>query len=316
MIGGILAAPLARAQKAGRLPRIGLLWIDAGENSQFVAALREGLRALGYVEGQNVEIDDRSLVSGYDALNAAAARLASEKVAVIVAYGTTAVRVAHKIAPGIPVVMAIAGDPVRLGVAASLARPGGSVTGFTSLSSDLSGKRLEILRELVPEMRRFAVVLYPESASEAESLRNYVSAARTLNLEPQPVEIRSPAEIESAVAGIAKRNVQAIAVVGSTMFAANRNGLVAAIGKLRTPAIYAGLSLAEAGGLIAYGPNIVENFRRVAGYIDKILKGASPGDLPIEQPSKIDLVINLRTAKALGLKVPQSVLLRANRVIE
>jgi putative ABC transport system substrate-binding protein len=316
LIGSAFAAPFALAQKAGQLPRIGLLWIHAGASAPFIDAFRDGMRALGYVEGKNISIDERSLVGGYDGLAAAAARLATEKVTVILAYGGTAVSAAHKAAPGIPIVMVSAGDPIKLGVASSLARPGGSVTGFTSLNEDLSGKRLELLREIVPAMRRFAVVLYPGSATEAESLRNFVAAARTLKLESRPAEIRSAAEIESAIASIAKMEVQAIAVVGSSLFNANRDRLVAAIAKLRTPAIYTGISFAEAGGLIAHGFNVVENFRRSAVYVDKILKGAKPGDLPIEQPTRIELVINMKTAKALGLKIPQSVLIRANRVIE
>jgi len=311
-----LAAPFVLAQKAGQLPRIGLLWIHAGASAPFIDAFRDGMRALGYVEGKNISIDERSLVDGYDGLAAAATRLATEKVAVILAYGTTAVSTAHKAAPGIPIVMVAAGDPIKLGVASSLARPGGNVTGFTTISEDLSGKRLELLREIVPGMRRFAVVLYPGSASEVGSLRSYVATAQAMNLEMRPVEIRSVAEIESAIAGIAKMEVQAIAVVGSTLFNANRDRLVAAITRLRTPAIYSGITLAEAGGLVAYAVNVVENFRRSAVYVDKILKGAKPGDLPIEQPTRIELVVNLKTARALELKIPQAVLIRADRVIE
>ena len=165
-------------------------------------------------------------------------------------------------------------------------------------------------------MRRFAVVLYPGSASEAESLRNYETTAKALKLEVRPVEIRNVAEIESAISGIANMQVQAIVVVGSSLFGANRDRMVTAISKLRVPAMYSGLTYIEAGGLIAYSVNILENFRRSAVYVDKILKGAKPGDLPIEQPSKFELVLNMKAAKSLGLRIPQSILLRADKVIE
>jgi putative ABC transport system substrate-binding protein len=266
--------------------------------------------------GRDVSIDDRSLVTSYDDLAAGAARLARDKVSVILAYGGTAVQAAYRAAPTIPIVMVAAGDPVSLGVAASLSRPGGNVTGFTTIGQELAGKRLELLTQIVPSMRRFAVVLYPGSASEADSLRNYEALAGSLQLEARPVEIRTPAEIEPAIIGIAQMKVQAIVVVGSSMFAAHRDRVVAAIAKLRIPAIYSNVSLGEAGGLVAFAPDTQENFYRAAIYVDKILKGAKPADLAIEQPSKWQLIVNLKTAKTLGMTFPQSILLRADRVIE
>ena len=318
IVGGALVfVPLAGlAQKAEPVPRIGLLWVGMTSSSQLTAMLREGLRARGYDVGRNISIDDRSVVNDYDALAAEAERLVREKVSVIVVSGSTAVQAARKATSSIPIVMVAGGDPVRLGVAASLARPGGNVTGFTTQSQDLAGKRLGLLREIVPSMRRLAVILYPGSASEDDSLRNYQALARPLQLEVRPVEVRSPAEIEPAIMGIAAMNTQAIVVVGSSMFSAYRDRVVAAVAQLRVPAMYSGASLAEAGGLVAFAPNVLENSFRAAVYIDKILKGARAADLPIEQPSKWELIINLKTAKALGLTFPPSILLRADRVIE
>ena len=187
---------------------------------------------------------------------------------------------------------------------------------MTTQSAEIVGKRLELLGEIVPSIRRLAVVLYPGSASEADALRNYEALARPLRLEVRPVEIRSAAELESAIMSIAMMDVQGIVVLGSTLFAAHRDRMVAAIAAVRIPAVYSNVSIAEAGGLIAFAPDILENFHRAALYVDKILKGAKPADLAIEQPSKWQLVINLKTAKALGMKFPQSILVRADRVIE
>jgi putative ABC transport system substrate-binding protein len=311
-----LAAPFALAQKPGQLPRIGLLWIHDAGNTSYLDAFRDGMRAQGYLDGKNVRIDDRFLVDRYEALAAAAARLTAEKVDVIVTYGTTAAQAARKATSHIPIVMVSSGDPVRSGVAASLARPGGNVTGFTSLSQDLSAKRLQILSEMLPSARRVAVLLSPLSQSEVDSLRILETTARTLNLELRAVEIRAPSELESAIAGIAGLNADASLVVGSSLFVAHRGRIATAFAKMRMPVIYGSQAFSEVGGLAVYGADIMTNFRRIAVYVDKILKGAKPADLPIEQPTRVELVINLKTAKALGIKIPQAVLVRADRVIE
>ena len=311
-----LAAALAEAQTASNVPAGGLLWIRGSASAQYIDALRSGLRALGWVDGKNIRIDDRFLVDSYEGLAAAATQLATAKVNVVLAFGTTAMLAAHKATTAIPIVLAAGTDPVKLGLAASLGRPGGSVTGLTSLPEDLAGKRLEMLKETVPAMRRFAVVLYPDNYSQIESLRNYEAVARVMNLELRPVGVRSVAEFETAMAGVAKLNVQAIAVVNSTLFSANHVRLVAAIAKLRLPAIYSGVDFAEAGGLMSFGIDLLDNFRLSAGYVDKILKGAKPGDLPIEQPTRLALVINSKTAKTLNLNLPKSILARVDRVID
>jgi putative ABC transport system substrate-binding protein len=313
---GAFAGPLTSlAQPSGNIPRIGLLWIE-GDNSPYKAAFRDGLRAQGYVEGKNIRIDDRSLVDRYELLPEAAARLVSQKVDVIVCYGSTAIKMASKATSTIPIVMVSGGDPVNLGFVASLARPGGNVTGTSSISQELGPKRLELLKEIVPGLRHLAVILYPESAAEVRQLKNYEAAARTLNLEAHPVEVRTRGDIGPAIAGIARMNVQAIAAVGSTLLTAYSKEVVAAVDKLRLPAIYSNVDFAHSGGLMAYASNLSDGFRRAAVYVDKILKGTKPGELAIEQPNKFELVINLKAAKALGLTIPQSLLLRADEVIE
>jgi putative ABC transport system substrate-binding protein len=314
---GAFTVPLVSfAQQSGTIPRIGLLWIDTDSSSQYVAAFREGLHAEGYIEGKNIRIDDRSLVDRYELLPEAAGRLVSQKVDVIVCYGATAIQTASKATSTIPIVMVLGGDPVKFGVAASLSRPGGNVTGTSSITQELSGKRLQLLKEIVPRIRRLAVILYPESTAEVTALRNYEAAARALNLEVRPVEVRTPGEIGPAISGIARMDVQAIAVVGSTLLTANRERVVAAVEKIRLPVIYANSDFPHAGGLLAYSTNNSDGFWRAATYVDKILKGAKPGDIPIEQPTVFELVINMKTAKVLGIKIPNSIMVQATKVIE
>ena len=312
----LLAPRLALAQGVASPPRVGLLWIRAPGTEGYIAAFRDGLRSLGYTEGRTVFIEERFMADGYDALPGAAARLAAAKVSVIVTYGSTAVEAVQKAAPSIANVMVSGGDPVKLGFATTLSRPGGNVTGLAAISVDLSGKRLELLRELVPSARRLVMLLVPSSSSQADAFQRYEAAARPLGLQLRRVEIRNPAEIESSVRAVAATDAQAVIVAGSTMFNANRARVLAAVGKLHLPAVYASSEYVDEGGLVAYGMNIRDAFRRAAVFVDKILKGAKPGDLPIEQPTTIELALNLRTASALGIRVPQSVRVRADRVIE
>lgn len=321
-VGSLLATKKAIAQQGTVksqgtvIRRIGLLWIHSPAIQPWLDALREGLRVHGYEEGTNIRFESSGLVTNYDELPAAAAKLAQLRPDVIVSYGSTATTEAHKAAPNIPVVATATGDPVKLGLAASLARPGKNVTGLVSQGIVAGGKRLELLKEILPSLQRCAVLLYPGSASERDNLRELEEHARLMQVEIQAVPIRTPEEIDSAVASIGTLQVQGLVVIGSTMFSANRQRLVAAIGKLNLPASYSNSQFAEAGGLTAYAPDVGGNFRAAADYVDKILKGAKPGDLPIQQPTRWTLVINLRTARTLGLKIPQRVLLRADRVIE
>jgi ABC-type uncharacterized transport system substrate-binding protein len=310
------ASTFVFAQQPARVPQIGLLWIHSEDFSRYIQVLREGLRALGHVEGKTFRIDDRSLVNSYEGLSEAAGRLVSQKVDVIVTWGSTAAQTVHKATSTVPIVAVGGGDWVKLGLVASLSRPGGNLTGLATLPVDISAKRLELLSEIVPALRRVAVVLYSGSASEIAALKEVEAAARTLNLETRTVDVRSPGDIEPAIAGIGKMNVQAVLVVASTMLQANHKQVVASIAKIRLPAIYHRGDFVEPGGLISYGVNLADQFRRAAVFVDKILKGARPGDLPVEQSARFELIVNLRTAKALGITIPQSILVRADRVIE
>jgi putative ABC transport system substrate-binding protein len=293
-----------------------LLWIHSEDFSRYIQVLREGLQTLGHAEGKTFRTDDRSLVSSYERLSEAAARLVSQKVDVIVTYGATAAQTARKATSTVPIVAVGGGDWVKLGLVGSLSRPGGNLTGLATLPIDISAKRLELLKEIVPALRRLAVVLYSGSAMEIASLKEIEAAARTLNLETRPVDVGNPDEIESAIAGIGKMNVQAVLVVASTMFVVNHKQVVASIAKLRVPAIHFRGDFVESGGLISYGVNLADQFRRAAVFVDKILKGAKPSDLPVEQSARFELIINQKTAKALGITIPQSILVRADRVIE
>jgi putative tryptophan/tyrosine transport system substrate-binding protein len=316
-ISGLLFAPLAAlAQPASKLRRVGLLWIGSEENAPYLKVFRDTLRAQGYVEGASIQIDDRFLVNGYDQIQKAAIDLVAENPDVIVTFGATATLEAYRATKRIPIVTASAGDPVKLGVVQSLQRPGGNVTGLGSRSEELNGKRLELLREVVPSIRRVAVVFYPGSSAEVRGLQAYESAGRVLNLEVVPIEIRSALEISPQIAGITRLNVQGVALVGSTLFSASRKQFISAITQSGLPAVYTGSDWSDAGGLVSYGTNVANRFRRAAQYVDKILKGATPGDLPIEQGDTMDLVVNMKAANRLGIKVPQSVLVRADRIIE
>jgi len=303
-------------QQPRKIPRIGLLRIRANENGSGLAKLRQELRALGYVDGANIVIDTRFMVARYDQLREAADGLVAEKVDVIAAEGATATEAARKATSTIPVVIRTSADPVKLGVVASLAKPGGNVTGVTLISKDINGKRLQLLKETVPTMRRVGVLLHANSKAEAESLKDFEAVARDLNLEAQAVEVTGMSAIESVLSGIRRSGVDGIAVVTSSMLATNAKQVIAAITKVRLPTIYPVDSFVEAGGLLSYGPSRSESLQQVAVYIDKVLKGAKPADLPIVQPSKFDLLVNLKAAKTIGITIPQSVLLRADRVIE
>ena len=304
------------AQNLVSMPRIGLLWIESGGDANLVDAFREGLSAQGFSDGRNIRIETHFLVDRYDRLTASAESLVKSKVDVVVSYGATAALAASKATSTIPIVILTGSDPVKLGLVASLSRPGGNATGVTFLSAALHGKRLEILKTVVPGIRRVGEVFNPDSATEAKSFLDWEAAARALNLEAQRVEIRLQSDIDHVIAELPRQRLDALAVAASTMFVANRRQIVAAIAKTRLPAIYASVEDAEAGGLVSYGPDVRDGFRRAAGYVAKILKGARPGDLPFEQAARFQLAVNLKTAKELGIVVPQSILLRADTRIE
>ena len=311
-----LTAFSAIAQKVRDVPHVGLLWVDSGSDSFVLAALREGLRTQGYIEGKTILIDTRFLVDGYERLEESADRLVQQKVDVIVCYGVTATLAARKATSGIPIVAITGGDLVSIGVTASLSNPAGNVTGITLLHPQLDGKRLQLLREVVPKIRRVGILLNSASATEATSFTRWREAATRLGLEVEPIDIRVKADIDPVISKISRERIEAIGVVGGSMFVANRTQIVAAIAKTRLPAIYGSSDYPEVGGLISYGPSVAEGFRQAAGHVAKILKGAKPADIPVEQATKFELAVNLKTARDLNIVVPQAILLQADRVVD
>jgi putative ABC transport system substrate-binding protein len=317
----VVAAPLAsEAQQAAKVPRIGYVGLNSGANPHLREAFRQGLRDLGYVEGRNVEIEYRDAEGKPERLSALAAELVALKVNVIVTGGGTPTALAAKQATKtIPIVFASAPDPVTDGLVTSLARPGGNVTGSSNLTPELVGKCLEQLKQAVPGVSRVAVLWQPGVQGERtdkDMLKGADVAARALGVRLQLVQARSPADFDRAFSDMTRARAGALAVLGSAMFFSERRRLVDLAAKNRLPAVYTSRDIVDAGGLMAYGPDLADSFRRAATYVDKILKGAKPADLPVEQPTKFDLVINLRTAKAIGITIPPSLLARADRVIE
>ena len=314
--GGFLAAPLAvEAQPAGKVPRIG--YLSSGSATVNPEAFRQGLRELGWVEGQNMAIDYRFAEDRFDRLPDLAAELVRLKVDVIVAGPTQPAVVAKNATRTIPIVMVSAADPVELGLIASLARPGGNVTGLSfSVNPELFGKGLEFLKEAVPKLRRVAVLSNPANPAQPRAIDKVKVAARSLAIPLQLLEARGPNEFAGAFAAMAKQRVEALLVVAEGLFLRHRARLADLEAKYRLPSMHGLKENVEAGGLMSYGPSVVVTFRRAAVFVDKILRGTKPADLPVEQPTTFELVINLKTAKALGLTLPPALLQRADQVIE
>jgi ABC-type uncharacterized transport system substrate-binding protein len=314
-----LALLAAEAQQPVKVPRIGFLSANSPSdprNAGLLGAFREGLRDLGYVEGQNIAIEFRWAEGKYDRLPGLAAELVSLKVDIIIAAALPAIRAAAQATGSIPIVMATSLDPMAAGLVAGLARPGGNITGLSAMAPDLVGKQLELLKEVVPKVSRVALLGNPANPGTAPMVRRAQDAARELGVRLQPLEARGPSEIDRAFAAMTRERAGALIVLLDVMFAEHRARIADLAAKHRLPAVYGLQEYAEAGGLMVYGSSFVERFRRAATFVDKILKGAKPADLPIEQPTKFELVINLKTAKALGLTIPQSLLQRADQVIE
>ena len=309
----VLAHLPATAQPApGRTARIGFL----GDVPAFLdEAFRQGLRDLGYVEGRNLTIEHRAPDWKYERLPALAAELTRLKVDVIVAASPPATAAARQATTSIPIVFAVSGDPVGEGFVASLSRPGGNTTGLSTIGTDLVGKQLELLKEIAPRMTRVAVLQNPKQTSHGSAVREAESAARALGLELHVAKASTSSEIDAAFSAMSSQRVGGLLVLRDAEFRALRAQIVARAARARLPAVYGLREEAEAGGLIAYGANVPLLFRRAATYVDKILKGANPAELPVEQPSKFELVINLKSAKSMGLAIPQSLLLRADEVI-
>ena len=320
LAGGIVAAPLAaEAQQAGKVYRIGILAnvpLTDSQGARLWGAFIQGLRELGYVEGKNITIEWRFSEGKYERLPELAADLARLKVDVIVAPATQNVAVAKQATGTIPIVMTGSGDPVGSGLVVSLARPGGNVTGLSVLAPEIVGKQLELLKEIVPKVSRVAVLWNPTNTSHPLLLREAKVAARSLGVQLHILEARGPEEVESAFATMTRERAGALLVPTDGMFLLHRARIAELAAKHRLPAMYGLREFVDAGGLMVYGASLRDSFRRAATYVDKILKGAKPGDLPVEQPTKFELIINLKTAKALGLTIPQSLLLRADEVIQ
>jgi putative ABC transport system substrate-binding protein len=322
LAGGLLAAPLAaEAQAPAKGPRIGYLLfgpVESPESRQTLEAFRQGLREHGYVEGQNIVLEYRSANGKIDRLPALATELASLQVDLIVAANTPMARAAKQATTTIPIVSPAMGDPVGDGLVASLGRPGGNITGSTFLGPELVPKRLDLLKEALPRVSRVAALWHPGAFGERtmkDMLNGTEVAARALGVQLQLVEVRGPDEFDRAFSTMTKGRAEALMVFPSTMLFNERRRIVDLAAKSQRPAIYQSRQFVDLGGLISYGASINDLIRRAATYVAKILKGAKPADLPVEQPTKFELVVNLKTAKALGLTIPPSVLQRADEVI-
>jgi putative ABC transport system substrate-binding protein len=320
LAGGLLAAPLAaEAQPAASLPRIGFLAptsLSDPRVPRYLQAFRQGLRELGYIEGQSIAIEFRWAELQYDRLPSLAAELVRLKVNVIVAAGPPAIQAAKQATETIPIVMAAVADAVAAGFVASLARPGGNITGLSLMHSELVGKQLELLKEVLPKVSRVALLGNPANPNYAPLLRHAQDAARALGVRLQPLEARNSSEIDSALAAITRERTGALIVLADTVLLDHRTRIADYAIRRRLPTVFGFSEFAEVGGLLAYGPSLSDGFRRTATYVDKILKGAKPADLPIGQPTKFEFVVNLKTAKAIGLTIPSSLLLRADEVIQ
>jgi putative ABC transport system substrate-binding protein len=314
----LAAGPLAvQAQPAAKVYRIGILAgspPNSPEASHVWEGFFQGLRELGYVEGVNFVIEGRYYEERIERLPALAAELVRLPVDVIVAGAAPAPETAKRATSMIPIVMANHGDPVGSGLVASFARPGENVTGLSMANVELFGKRLQLLKEALPRLSRVAVLSNPNNPQNALELRAVEGAAQSLQVQVQILEARAPSEFAGVFSAATKGRADALMVLGGSMFFAERVRLAELAAKSRLPAMYVVREYAEVGGLMAYGVNLRESFRRAATYVDKILRGAKPGDLPVEQPTKFDVVVNLRTAKALGVSIPPAVLVRAETI--
>ena len=311
---GLFAVPLAAdAQQAAKVWRIGILTNAPGPHWD---AFRQGLHQLGYVEGQDLAFENRWAEEGFGGLPALAGELVRLRVDLIVTQGTPAARAAKEATTTIPIVAASVGDPVGTGLVASLARPGGNLTGLSDIAVDLSAKRLEFLKEVVPTAARIAVLWNPAHPTNPLQLREIEIAAHALGMTLQSWEVRGSDDLERTFAAMRKERAGVLVVLANPLMLRHRGRLADLAANNRLPAMYPFREYVEAGGLMFYGPSLSDLFRRAATLVDKILKGAKPADLPVEQPTRFELIINLKTAKTLGLAIPQSVLIRADEVIQ
>jgi putative ABC transport system substrate-binding protein len=319
-LAGAFATPLSTgAQQAGKVPRIGFLGPPPGTGGQLVQSFQQGLRELGYIEGQNITIEYRwtDVISGDpQQLDVLAAELVRLRVDVLVASITPVIAAVRRATKMIPIVMANAADPVGSGFIATLARPGGNVTGMSRLVPDIVGKQLELLLRAVPGTARVGVLVNPANPLHADMLNRMRREAPRLDVKLEIAEARVENQLETAVESLNREHIAALLVLADGMFFLNRARLGGLLFQARLPSMFGNTEHVEAGGLISYAASSRDNYRRAAHFVDKILKGAKPADLPVEQPTKFELVINLKTAKALGLTIPPSLLAQADQIIE
>jgi putative ABC transport system substrate-binding protein len=311
-----LGGAVALAQQTTKIPRIGYLQATPPSAvSARTKAFQQGLRELGYVEGKNIVIEYRYAEGKLDRLSALAAELVRLKVDIIISGGALSTRAAKEATSTIPIVMGQDTDPVGNGFVANLARPGGNITGLATLASEISGKQLELLKEIVPRLSRVAVLGTSNRPGNAEAIRETELAAGAFKLQLQHLDVLGPKDIETAFRTASKGRADAVLVLGGPVILSHRTQIADLAAKNRLPAIYERAEFMDAGGLMSYGTSVTDLFRRAATYVDKILKGAKPADLPVEQPTKFEFIINLKTAKQIGLTIPPNVLARADRVI-
>jgi ABC-type uncharacterized transport system substrate-binding protein len=313
LLGGAAAAwPLAaRAQQAAKIPRIGII-----DDSPVWNAFRHGLRDLGYLEGQNIAFEYRYAGGVADRLAGVAAELVRRPVDIVATYGTPQSRAAQQATTTIPIVMIGIGDPVAAGLVASIARPGGNITGNTILGPDLAGKRLQLLKEIVPSLSRVAFLWNPDNASHPAQLAELRVAVETLGIKLLPVAVRNPDEFDSAFAEMIREHADAFLMTADPFHQLSIVRIIDFLTNNRLPGMFVTREIVVAGGLLSYGASVPDLFRRGALYVTKILQGTKPADLPVEQPTKFELVVNMKTAKAIGLNIPESFLVRADEVIE
>ena len=311
----LIIVPIVHAAQATKVFRIG--WLSAGSGKGPIdEAIRQDLRERGYIEGQNLVNERRFAEGKLDRLPGLVTDLVRSKVDLIVVSSTQAVLLAKEATQTIPIVFAIADNPVEIGLIASLARPGGNATGLTDIAGELGGKRLELLKETVPKLFRLALLVWsPDGPGNVAEKNEIESAARVFRVQVHSVEVSGAKDLEKAFSAMARAGANAFMGLTDTRFSGNRPRIVELSAKNRLPAIYPERTFAETGGLMSYGTNRVEFRRRIAVYIDKILKGTNPADLPVEQPMKFELIINLKSAKQIGLTIPPNVLVRADKVI-
>jgi len=316
LITAMLPTAASGAQQLAKIPRIGILnALLPNTNPTRIEAFRQGLRDLGYVEGKNIALEYRYAERKVDRLSALAAELVNLKVDVIVTSASQETRAAKAATSTIPIVMINEPDPVGTGLVASLARPGGNITGLSTLSPQLSGKRLELLKEIIPKLSRVAVFGNSSNPANADTLRELELAAQALKIKIQYRDVPSADEIESSFREAVKEHADAVLILSNSLLTSQRKQVIGFAIKGRLPVSYPRPEFVESGGLMTYGVSLIENSRRAAVYVDKILKGAKPAELPVEQPTKFELVINLKAAKQIGLTIPPNVLARADRVI-